>query len=93
MTHLNRIPALKKIPIEEAEAKQKQVSSRRAKVLEKYKDYIISLEDREAGQLRIQKDHDKQGFAIRVGLKRAAQALGVEIKVKKLGDYIYFWKE
>lgn len=93
MARLRRIPALKKVPIEEAKARQRQASFKKAKVLEKYKDYISSLAANEAGQLKIQKEQDRQGFAIRAGLKRAAQALGVNVRIRKLGDYIYFWQE
>ena len=85
-----KVPALQKIPIEEAKAKQKQ-TPREARVLEKYKDYINALGENEAGQLKVQ--DNKEGFAVRAGLKRAAQALDVKVEIRKRGNEIVFWKE
>jgi hypothetical protein len=78
------------ISIEEAKG-MKARKARESKVLEMYKGYIEKLSPKEAGRLKI-KD-DKEGFAFRVGLKRASKALDVKIKVQKRNDCIVFWKE
>ena len=79
-----------KIPIEEAKGMTKKVA-REAKKLEEYKRHINTLEQEEAGKLKI-KDN-KEGFAVRAGLKRAAQALGVKVEIRKRGNEIVFWRE
>ena len=55
------------------------------------KRYITNLAPYESGKLKIQ--DDKEGFAIRANLKRAAEALGLNVKIQKRENYIYFWKE
>lgn len=79
-----------KIPVEEAKSMKKRVA-RKAEKLEQYKRHINSLAPNEAGKLKI--EDDKEGFAVRAGLKRAAQALDMNIKIKKFGNEIVFWKE
>ena len=81
---------LTKIPIDEAKG-LKVTINRKSKVLEKYKNYLIGLSSSEAGKLQI-KD-DKEGFTVRAGLKRAAEAMNMNVKIKKRGDSIVFWKE
>lgn len=79
-----------KIPIEEAKQMKKRIP-REAKVLEQYKRHINALGQNEAGKFKIQ--NNKEGFAIRARLKRAAQALGLNLVIRKRGNEIVFWKE
>ncbi len=81
---------MKKIPIEEAKEK-KRVVNRKSDKLEEYKSYLKSLTSSEAGEFRI-KD-EKEGFALRAGLKRAAEALNLKVKIQKRGDHLQFWIE
>lgn len=83
------MPRLIKVSIEEARSVKKKYD-RKAEKLKQYKKYITDLAPNEAGKLRI-KDA-KEGFAVRANLKRAAQALGMNVKVQKRENYIYFWK-
>ena len=68
-------------------------SSRRRKspALDRYKQYILDLKNDEAGRLAIKDDRD--GFAVRALLKRASEALDIEITIKKVNKQILFWKE
>jgi hypothetical protein len=84
------MPRLVKIPIEEAKSMKRNVA-RKAKVLEKYKSHIKSLNADEAGKFKIR--DEKDGFAIRAGLKRAAHALGEKVTIRKRGNEIVFWRE
>ena len=64
---------------------------KKGKIQERYKRHIQGLKEGEAGGFRIQ--DDKDAFTLRARLKRAAIALGINIKVQKRGDRIYFWRE
>ena len=86
----SKIPRLTKIPIEEAKGIRKRIN-RKAEQLEKYKGLITALEPTEAGKLKI--DTKKDDYSIRAGLKRAAKSLGLDIKVQKRENHIYFWIE
>ena len=81
---------MKKIPIEKAKGMKREVK-RKADKLEEYKRYINSLAPEEAGEFML-KD-EKEGFALRAGLKRAAEALDMRVKIQKRGNYLYAWKE
>jgi hypothetical protein len=81
---------MKKIPIQKAKGMKREVK-RKAEKLEEYKRYINSLTSEEAGEFGI-KD-EKEGFAIRAGLKRAAEALDVRVKIQKRGNNLYVWRE
>ena len=81
---------MRKIPIEEAKG-TKKVIKRKADKLEEYKRYIKSLTPTDAGEFRI-KDA-KEGFAIRAGLKRAAETLNLKVKIQKRGDRLQVWLE
>lgn len=65
--------------------------TRKAEKLKQYKGYITDLAPNEAGKFKIQ--NDKEGFAVRANLKRAVDALGLNVKIQKRENYIYFWKE
>ena len=79
-----------KVSIEEAKGVKKRYD-RKAEKLRQYKRYITNLAPYESGKLKIQ--DDKEGFADRANLKRAAKALGLNVKIQKRENYIYFWKE
>ena len=79
-----------KVSIEEAKDVKKRYI-RKAEKLKQYKGYITDLAPTEAGKLKIQ--NDKEGFAVRANLKRAADALELNVKIQKRENYIYFWKE
>lgn len=83
------MPRLTKVSIEEVPKSVPR--KRKGKVQQEYGKHIKSLKEGEAGKFRV-KD-DKEGFAIRNRIKRAGAALGIVVKVKKVGDEIYFWKE
>ena len=76
--------------IEKADKRRKNIE-RKAEKLKQYKGYITSLTPNEVGKFKI-KD-DKEYFAIRANLKRAAKDLNLNVKVQKRENYIYFWKE
>ena len=84
------MPRLIKVSIEEAKKIKKRVV-RKAEKLKQYKDYITDLTPKEAGKFKLQ--NDKEYFAVRANLKRAADALGLNVKIQKRDNYIYFWKE
>lgn len=77
-----------KIPISEAKS-MKKIVEREAKVLEEFKQYIKSLTPNDAGKFEV-KDN-KDGFAVRANIIRAAKSLGLNVKVKKSGKVITFW--
>ena len=84
------MPKLEKFYLEDVhETKIKRY--KKGKIQERYKKHIQSLNEGEAGGFRI-KD-DKDAFTLRARLKRAAKALGLNVKVQKRGNYIYFWRE
>lgn len=68
----------------------KSCRKRKSPALDLYKKYIIELNLNEAGKIIL--ENDKEGFAVRALLKRASEALGIGITVKKVNDYILFWK-
>lgn len=80
-----------KVSIEKAKAHKKKVYVRKAEKLNQYKKYITDLAPNEAGKFKIQ--NDKEYFAIRANIKRAAEALGLNVKIQKRENYIYFWNE
>ena len=79
-----------KVSIEEAKGIKKKYV-RKAEKLNQYKGYIIDLAPNEAGKLKIEKA--KKYFAIRANIKRAAKDLGLNVKIQKRENYLYFWKE
>ncbi|MFC1955186.1 hypothetical protein ACFLWZ_01390 [Chloroflexota bacterium] len=79
------------LPIVNMQFRNNQVYVRKAEKLKQYKGYINDLSPNEAGKFKIQ--DDKEGFAVRANLKRAAKALGLNATVQKRENYIYFWKE
>jgi len=61
------------------------------KVLSEYKQKISELGDDELGHFTLSKGDVKPGTII-VRLVTAAELLGVEIEVKRLGDQVIFYK-
>lgn len=84
------MPRLVKVSLKEAQGK-KITRKSRGKVLEQYKRHILALKEREAGKFNIR--DDKEGFAVRKRIERAAYALGMKVEVQKRKDAIYFWNE
>ena len=76
--------------IREADEKRKRVV-RKAEKLEQYKRYITYLAPNEAGKFKIR--DDKEYFAVRANIKRAADDLELKVKIQKRESYIYFWRE
>lgn len=84
------MPRLMKVSIEEAKG-MKRKYIRKAEKLKQYKRYITDLAPNESGKFKIQ--NDKEGFAVRANLKRAADALGLNVHIQKRENHIFFWKE
>ncbi len=84
------MPRLSKVRIEDARSAK---TSWRHKTthLERYKQYIEELSEEEAGKLTVK--NEKESFAVRNRIRRSAEALGVNVKIKKVGNDLYFWKE
>ncbi len=82
------MPRLRKVPIEDVPQNLRR--KMRGTVTEEYEKHLLNLKDAEAGKFII-KD-DKEGFAIRNRIKRAAESLKIKVKVRKVGREIYFWK-
>ncbi|MFC1919940.1 hypothetical protein ACFLWX_04035 [Chloroflexota bacterium] len=61
------------------------------KVLEEYKKYVISLGPHEVGKFEVGDYWKGQMFKTRI--KRAAAALGLDVKVRKFRNQILFWNE
>ena len=77
-----------KVKLKDAKNVKKKVG-RQAKILEEYKGYILAIDKAHAGKFTI--ENDKEGFAVRNRLKRAAEALNTDITIKKRGNEMYFW--
>ncbi len=82
------MPRLRKVPIEAVPQNLRR--KKRGTVTEEYQKHLLNLKDDEAGKFII-KD-EKEGFAIRNRIKRAAESLKIKVKIKKVGREIYFWK-
>ena len=59
--------------------------------MRQYMDYIGQLETGQAGKLI--PDEDETTAAIRRRLGAAAELLGKNLVVNRLGDVVYFWEE
>ena len=79
------MPRLIKVRIEEAQGKR-IVRKSKGKVSEQYKRHILALKEGEAGKFNIR--DDKEGFAVRRRIERAADALGLKVTVQKRKDAI-----
>jgi hypothetical protein len=84
------MPRMQKYFLEDVH-KTKIKRHKKGKIQERYKNHILSLKEGEAGGFKT-KD-DKDAFTLRARIKRAAKALGMNVKVRKRGDRIYFWRE
>lgn len=82
-------PRFTKLPIEEAIAMKKPRA--KPKVLDEYKKYIILVGPNEAGRFTVA--DDREGQMLRTSIKRSAEALGWDVKVKKVRNEILFWHE
>ncbi len=73
------------------EAKLKTTTGRTARYASQYIEYIQQLTDGQAGKL--QATEDEKITTIRRRLTIAANLLGKELTIKRMGDEIYFWIE
>lgn len=71
--------------------RMKSCRKRKSPALDLYKKYVSELNLNEAGKIIL--ENDKEGFAVRALLKRASESLGMHVTVKKVNDYILFWRE
>jgi hypothetical protein len=64
---------------------------RQGKFINEYADYIQQLHQGQAGKLRI--GENEKHATVRRRLVSAAQALGINLIIKRSGSDIYFWSE
>ncbi len=73
------------------EARVKTATGRRGQSLQQYADYIQQLPEGQAGKLEA--TGDEKVSAVRRRLTIAANLLGKELTIKRMGDELYFWVE
>jgi hypothetical protein len=73
------------------EAKLRTTSGRQAIHLSEYAAYIQTIPTGQAGRLRV--GEDENPLTIRRRLAGAAQALGINLIIKRSGRDVYFWRE
>ncbi len=84
------MPTLELVSIQEAQL-ELSLSGKRGATIRQYIDYINQLEPGQAG--RITPDEGETTAAIRRRLGAAAELLGKNLVVNRLGDVVYFWEE
>ncbi len=83
------MPTFEVISLQEAQLKT--ATGRRARFLQQYADYIQQLPEGQAGKLEA--TGDEKVSAVRRRLTIAANLLGKELTIKRMGDELYFWVE
>ncbi len=83
------MPTFEVVPLQEA--RLKTATGRAAQNAREYTDYIQQLEEGQAGKLQVAED--EKITTIRRRLTIAANLLGKELTVKRMGDELYFWVE
>jgi hypothetical protein len=73
------------------EAQLRTIPGRQGKVINEYADYIQQLPKGQAGKLSI--GEDEKHTTIRRRLVSAANALDINLIIKRSGEDIYFWRE
>ncbi len=64
----------------------------KSEVMEEYEGYLMKLPEGQVGKLVVdKKDHIKMN-TLKTGLKRASENLKMNIKVKRVGHTILFWR-
>ena len=82
------MPTFESVPLEEAQ--RRPASSRRARMMEEYQGYIASLGAGKAAKVTPTEGETAQ--AVRRRLGAAAKASGVNLRFRRGGDSVYFWK-
>jgi hypothetical protein len=83
------MPEFETISLEEA--KLVSASGSRGKTVQEYASYIQQLSDEQAGKLHLLEQENPTTIRKRLGL--AAQALGINLVIKRSGQDVYFWVE
>jgi hypothetical protein len=73
------------------EAQLRTIPGRLGKFINEYADYIQQLPQGQAGKLSL--GEDEKHTTIRRRLVSAANALGINLIIKRSGEDIYFWRE
>jgi hypothetical protein len=73
------------------EAKFRTIPGRQGKFINEYADYIQQLPQGQAGKLSI--GEDEKHTAIRRRLATTAQAMNINLIIKRSGNDLYFWRE
>ena len=74
-----------------AEAMIKTASGKRAQVIKEYLGFIERLGPDEAGHLQV--DEGESIAAVRRRLGDAARQAGLDLRIRRTGEEIYFWVE
>ena len=74
-----------------AEAMIKTASGKRAQVIKEYLGFIEQLGRDEAGHLQV--DEGESIAAVRRRLGDAARQAGLDLRIRRTGEEIYFWVE
>jgi hypothetical protein len=72
------------------EAQFRTIPGRQGKFINEYTEYIQQLPQGQAGKLSLLEN--EKPLTIRRRLMQAAQALGINLVIKRSGSDIYFWK-
>ena len=84
------MPALEVVSLQDAQ-REISLTGKRGVIMRQYMGYIGQLETGQAGKLI--PDEDETTAAIRRRLGAAAELLGKNLVVNRLGDVVYFWGE
>ena len=84
------MPTLEVVSLQDAQ-REISLTGKRGVIMRQYMDYIGQLETGQAGKLI--PDEDETTAAIRRRLGAAAELLGKNLAVNRLGDVVYFWEE
>ena len=83
------MPEFRRVSREETSSRQPTANPALAR-LKQYQGYITKVPAGETGRLTPGKG--ETSAAIRRRLGAAAKALGVQLKVKRVGDRVFFWR-
>ena len=84
------MPTLKVVSLQDAQL-EISLAGKRGAMMRQYMDYIGQLETGQAGKLT--PEEGETAVAMRRRLGAAAQLLGKNLVVKRLGDAVFFWEE
>ena len=83
------MPGFRRVPREETSGRRPAVNPAAAQ-LKQYQGYIKKVPTGETGRLTPGKGETLA--AVRRRLGAAAKALGVQLKMKRVGDRVFFWR-